>query len=116
MNIKKFESMYGHKGGVVKLKEMMDALMTQSEIGDHFGVSAKRIRQWTMDFFGKSYDPRAQRKDLAIKKMIEFAKKNSIDKFREIYRKSDYYSTVLKKCIKMKIYDIKRQRHSKSNK
>lgn len=91
MDINNFEEMYGNKGGVKILKEFMDNGFTTNFIGEHFGVSAERVKQWCVEMFGKRYDPRQQRREYRIERMLEYAKTVSEEEFRNAYIYTDKY-------------------------
>lgn len=101
MTIQEFEEEYKDKGGIAILREFMDNNFTTKFIGEHFDVSAERVKQWAKELFNKNYDPRMLRKEYRIEKMIEFAKENGEDKFREAYYYTDkyYHDLALAECI-----------------
>ncbi len=96
MNIKSFEEKYKEKGGLKKLAELRSLFTPQKTIARHFGVSQERVRQWMLQFFGTSYDPREDRRKVAMESMIEFYHQNSMEEFRSAFRGTAYYKDVLK--------------------
>ena len=102
MKIKKFNEEYKNNGGIYALTEMTAFLNTQDSIAKHFGVVKERIRQWNKEFFGETYDPRYERRDLIIERMIQFYNKNTIEEFKEAYSGTEYYKEVLKTVMKNK--------------
>lgn len=104
MTIQEFDRKYGRMGGVKKLAEMRDDLCTHSAIAKHFGVSRAMIRLWMRDLFKIIYDPRPDRAEERIAKMVDFAKKNPVEEFRAMFRRSDYYKKAMAKCIELGIY------------
>ena len=104
MTIQKFEEKYKDKGGIEKLTEMRALLFSQRHIANHFGVTRDRVRQWTIQFFGRTYDPRPEKKDAIIASMFEFAQHNSFAEFRFAFLRNEYYKETLKICKDRKIY------------
>lgn len=108
MNVKEFNTVYGRKQGMLMLTQMRSMDATQDSIANHFGVTKERVRQWMLEFFGVEYDPRVGRKERMVNSMIAFAKKNSVDDFREAFVGSEYYDEVLEICKKkIKRYAVK---------
>lgn len=106
MTIQDFDKEYNNKGGTGILEEFMENNFTTIFIGEHFGVSAERVKQWTKELFGINYDPRLGRKQYRIEKMIDFAKTVPEQKFREAYYYTDkyYHDLALAECYVRGIY------------
>ena len=105
MTVKEFEVKYGDKGGIQKLSELRSLFANQGYIASHFGVSRERVRQWMLEFFGNSYDPRMDRKEVLVAGMVEFAKNNPKKDFRIAFSNTEYYREALEMCINKKIYE-----------
>lgn len=63
MTKEQFDREYRSKGGIKQLYKMFDNLETLAFISLHFGVSRQRVAQWSLEIFGKAYDPRAKRRE-----------------------------------------------------
>ena len=105
MNKKLFENKYGSKGGMKQLTKMRSSLSTQKAISLQFGVSRERVRQWMLEFFSDTYDPREKRREIIIESMMYFAKLNSKRDFYLTFRSHQHYKETLERCYKQKIYD-----------
>ena len=64
MNRHEFEIVYGSRGGFDQIDIMIKRLCTLQQIAEHFGVSRERVRQWSVEIFGKKYDPRTMRRKM----------------------------------------------------
>lgn len=106
MTVKEFNTTYGRKQGILMLTQMRSSSNTQDMIANHFGVSKERVRQWMIEFFGSEYDPRQDRKERMMNSMLDFARKNALEDFKEAYTGSEYFQEVLEECKNNKIYDI----------
>lgn len=104
MTSKEFEKKYSNKGGYQKLCELRSLLYTYAAIAAHFEVSRNAVRLWTKALFGEYYDPRKERREVAINNMVDFARAHSFKDFRYTFRKSSYYKTALERCKELKIY------------
>ena len=63
MNKEQFDQKFRSKDGIKKLYTMMENLDTLDSIAGYFGVSKERVRQWSVELFGKKYDPRDKRRE-----------------------------------------------------
>lgn len=100
-----FQLKYRDKGGVAKLTELRSLFYSQNYIAKHFGVTSKRVKQWMVEFFGNTYDPRSDREEAIISNMVEFARNNSRKDFNKAFVNSSYYQRALQEISKEKIYD-----------
>jgi hypothetical protein len=96
MNTKEFNGKYRNKGGMNMLARMRADLSPQKVISHHFGVSQEAVRKWMLEFFGEKYDPRLQRREISIERMVQFYKDTSMESFKRAYRGSAYYQRVIK--------------------
>lgn len=96
MIVKTFNETYGDKGGMVILNEMRALKMKQDVIANHFGVTKERVRQWLLEFFGKKYDPRYDRRNSIIQSMIDFSEHRTKEEFEEAFKGTEYYQMALK--------------------
>lgn len=86
MKIEKFNEKYKEAGGIPKLTEMFSMFVTKEYIAKNFGVSKERVKNWHKEFFKTNYDPRKQRRELIISKMVEFGLKNGVEEFIVAYQ------------------------------
>lgn len=96
MNIETFEKKYGHYGGIKQLVRMRNSFMPQKKIALHFKVSQERVRQWMLEMFGSAYDPRPDRRKIAIRKMTMFYYNNGSVQFHKKYSNTAFYKQALK--------------------
>lgn len=85
MTSEEFNEKYKDKGGIAKLNELRALMFTHKYIGDHFGVSKERAKQWIVHLFGESYDPRVIRRERIIDSMIDFANLHSESELIEAF-------------------------------
>lgn len=96
MMVKDFNKEYKKKGGMMMLNEMRALKQTQDTIANHFGVTKERVRQWLLEFFGKEYDPRYDRRNAIIESMVDFSEHRTAEEFHEAFKNSEYYEMALK--------------------
>lgn len=96
MNTDSFERKYGHYGGIKQLAKMRNSFFPLKTIALHFKVSQERVRQWMLEIFGSSYDPRPDRRNEAIKKMVKFYFNHSKEEFDKKFKGTAYYQEALK--------------------
>lgn len=96
MNIKDFDKKYKDKGGSQMLNRMRADLLPQKVISHHFKVSQERVRQWMMEMYKEKYDPRLERKEIALQKMVKFYENTSLYQFKKAFRGTAYYREALK--------------------
>ncbi len=106
MTIEQFNQLYGHKGGFKLLNEFREEMMTLKYIGSHFGVDRQRVSQWMRELYGVNYDPRETRREKILHSMIGFAKKHSLEEFRDAYYyiSKNYYDLALQECYNQDIF------------
>lgn len=97
MMLKTFNKEYKKKGGMIMLNEMRALKNTQDSIANHFGVTKERVRQWLLEFFGKEYDPRYDRRNAIIESMIDFSEHRTKEEFEMAFKSSEYYQMALDK-------------------
>jgi len=85
MNIAEFNVKYKDKGGFSKLNELRGLMFTYAYIGDHFGVSRERAKQWILEAFGENESPRKGRRERIVESMLDFAKFHSEEEFNEAF-------------------------------
>ena len=107
MIVKRFNNKYKNKvNGIMALTEMRALMYPIEHISSYFGVSRQAVKQWMVKFFGQKYDPRPERREAVMKGMIDFAKINSKEDFKESYRGTEYYKRALEETIVQGIYDL----------
>ena len=86
MSKESFEIKYKDKGGLIKLREMMNDNETLSDIGRHFGVTRDRVRQWVHEYFQIKYDPRYARRQIVVdfirETVMKYGEKDALKKLR----------------------------------
>lgn len=105
MTKQEFDNKYRKNGGIKMLETMTKELQTLRSIANNFGVGREVVRRWCVELLGKTYDPRGQRAERAIKSMLEycfmFGEHQCIETFRhgnkeylkqalEIYKRKKY--------------------------
>jgi len=85
MTIDEFDKEYWKSGGFKTLDYFRREQFTLDYIGKHFGVTVEAVRFWFKDFFNSETDIRIKRKEVVINKMLEFAEKYGLEKFKEAY-------------------------------
>ena len=78
-----FHRKYEKLGGLPKLIFFKHNLATQDQIAYHFGVVKETVRYWMAELFDETYDPRKDRREAKIAKLVEFIKKNGESKFNK---------------------------------
>ena len=106
MKINEFNKTYKEKGGMPQLNEFRSYALPLQIIAKHFTVSKERIRQWFELFYKEKYDPRPERRKKIVDSMIDFAKKNTEEDFREAFEKGNitYFALALAECYDKGIY------------
>lgn len=100
MNIKDFNRKYELYGGIKQLIKMRNSFVPQKTIAIHFGVSQERVRQWMLEIFGSAYDPRPDRRKIAIRKMVKYYYNNDKHLFDRKFKGSAFYKEALKVIYK----------------
>ena len=106
MIVKRFNDKYKDKvDGIMTLTEMRALMYPIEHIASYFGCSRQAVKQWMVKFFGVKYDPRPDRRESVVKGMIDFAKFNSREDFKEAYKGTEYYKKALEEAIVQGIYE-----------
>lgn len=106
MTITEFDQKYNSKGGFKLLNEFKEERMTLKYISDHFGVSRFAVQEWMLELYGTSYDPRQERKEKILQSMLDFAKKHTLEEFKDAYYyiSKHYYNKALTECYVQGIF------------
>lgn len=104
--VKNFDDKYKKRGGFSVLDWMKGEGFSTEFIGDHFGITRERVRQLIKDIYNIEYDPRIERKEKIINSMLKFAKKHSLEEFRDAYYYTGkyYYDIALVEAYMRGIY------------
>ncbi len=104
-NLQGFDERYAQQGGSIALQRMMKEKRTLEFIANHFGVTKQGIKYIIESIFEKKYDPRADRKEEILCKLIEYAKTHTEQELREAYFYSEYYlQLAIQECYSRGIY------------
>lgn len=106
ITVEQFNEKYKDKGGYAKLHEMVSELRTYREIYKYFEVSRLAVRNWTVRFYGKRYDPRPLRRERRIQFVLDFMKNHTLDESIETfkYENGDYFREAVFLAEKEGIY------------
>lgn len=95
-----FHNQHKDKGGLPQLMKMRRNLMTQDEMAKHFGVVKETIRYWMAEIFDDSYDPRYERRENKIEKLVGILKKDGKEQFEKYCKEKKVHRLYKEEALK----------------
>lgn len=92
-----FDNKYKSKGGIAKLKDMMEHLETQETIANYFGVGKENVALWGLKYFGQRYDPRYLRRRKKVDEILKMF--DEIGTERTILYMKDSHSVYIEQAL-----------------